>query len=397
MSSYRILMYSHDSYGLGHIRRSMAIATQLRRPEVSTIILTGSPIVGRFNFPEQIDFVRVPGMIKQSNDTYTPHSIKIEPHEALAIRQGIIQSVAKTFKPDLFIVDKAPLGLKREILPTLRWLRRPEQHCRTVLGLRDVMDDAESTIKDWRSKRIYDVLERYYSEIWVYGEQELYDPVREYQIPESISRKMVFTGYIPREPGTMRNGAERADCRCASKLVLVTTGGGGDGYPLVDAYLRMHEERRVSTEYRSVIVTGPFMPTAERQDIARRARSLGIKFYHFYRRMEQLMATADLVVCMGGYNTTCEVLSNRKVALIVPRETPRMEQTIRAEMLQRHHLADCLHWSGLTPQALAQRVDALLADPGPYKQAVERFRFTGMQVMRQRLEAFQSQDAHAFA
>ena len=51
-SIYKILMYSHDTYGLGHIRRTMAIASHLRSPQVNILILTGSPIVGRFAFPE---------------------------------------------------------------------------------------------------------------------------------------------------------------------------------------------------------------------------------------------------------------------------------------------------------------------------------------------------------
>ena len=59
-STYNILMYSHDTYGLGHIRRTMAIADYLRGPHINILILTGSPIVGRFAFPEQVDFVRIP-------------------------------------------------------------------------------------------------------------------------------------------------------------------------------------------------------------------------------------------------------------------------------------------------------------------------------------------------
>ncbi|HKK33514.1 MAG TPA: glycosyltransferase, partial [Desulfomicrobiaceae bacterium] len=118
-SSYNILMYSHDTYGLGHIRRTMAIARTLVGEGVNILILTGSPIVGRFDFPEGVDFVRIPGMIKQSNESYVPHSIRVAPEYAMNIRQEIITATAKAFNPALFIVDKAPLGLNREIVPTL--------------------------------------------------------------------------------------------------------------------------------------------------------------------------------------------------------------------------------------------------------------------------------------
>ena len=46
-----ILMYSHDTYGLGYIRRSMAIANHLCDHDTNVLIITGSPIDGRFPFP----------------------------------------------------------------------------------------------------------------------------------------------------------------------------------------------------------------------------------------------------------------------------------------------------------------------------------------------------------
>ncbi len=201
-STYNILMYSHDTYGLGHIRRTMAIASHLLEPRINILILTGSPIAGRFSFPERIDFVRIPGMIKKTNDEYLPLSIKINPRHALDIRKNIITATAKTFQPDLFIVDKEPLGLKKEILPTLQWFRRCRPDTRSILGLRDVMDDAETVKQDWKEKKVYQHLEKLYSEIWIYGIREFYNPIKEYDIPESVSQKMHFTGYIPRKiPG----------------------------------------------------------------------------------------------------------------------------------------------------------------------------------------------------
>ena len=120
---FNILMYSHDTYGLGHIRRTMAIANQLRDENTNILILTGSPIAGRFAFPQQVDFVRIPGMIKKTNDEYRSLSIRIEANQVLKIRTDIIKATAKTFQPDLFIIDKEPLGLKREVLPTLKLLK----------------------------------------------------------------------------------------------------------------------------------------------------------------------------------------------------------------------------------------------------------------------------------
>ncbi|TIH19930.1 glycosyltransferase [Marinifilum sp. JC120] len=381
--TYNILMYSHDTYGLGHIRRTMAIASQLKCKGVNILILTGSPIVGRFEFPEQIDFVRVPGMIKKSNDLYVPHSIKIEPVHAMSIRQSIIDATAKSFRPDLFIVDKAPKGMKHEIMPTLEWMKQIGQ-TRTILGLRDIMDDSESTIKDWTDKGIYDVLENLYSEIWVYGHQDYYDPIKEYAIPESVSKKMVFTGYIPRKVHSRSCPEKRKN---GKKLVVITAGGGGDGYPMMDAYLKALEKYDPQ-DFRTVMVTGPFMSKEQRLDLSKRAKNLSVTFYHFYRRMEKLFSNADLVVSMGGYNTICEILSHQQVSLIIPRETPRLEQTIRANVLKEQNLADFLPWHDLGPDTIMEKVNHLLNNSHSIRESIKNFNFTGLEVMHDRVGYF---------
>ena len=225
-STYNIIMYSHDTYGLGHIRRTMAVASHLRARDINILILTGSPIAGRFAFPEQIDFVRIPGMIKKTNEEYLPLSIKINAKHALEIRKNIITATTKTFQPHMFIVDKEPLGLKKEVLPTLQWLRRSRPQTRTILGLRDIMDDGESVRRAWEKRGVYEILDRLYSEIWIYGVQAFYDPISEYAIPESISRKMYFTGYIPRKvppAAEVKKERKRHCIREGQKLVVVTT------------------------------------------------------------------------------------------------------------------------------------------------------------------------------
>ena len=384
-------MYSHDTYGLGHIRRTMAIASHLLGPRINILILTGSPIAGRFSFADQIDFVRIPGMIKKTNDEYLPLSIKINPRHALDIRKNIITATAKTFQPHLFIVDKEPLGLKKEVLPTLQWLRRCRPDTRSILGLRDIMDDAATVKKDWREKKVYEHLEKLYSEIWIYGIQDFYDSIEEYDISAAISRKIYFTGYIPRKiPGkdAVNKIKKELGLKNSEKLVVVTTGGGGDGYRVMDTYLATLESFAGNAPFKSVLITGPFMPKQERNDVFKRARRLGVRTYHFYRQMEKIFSAADIVVSMGGYNTLCEILGQGTISLVIPRETPRQEQIIRARAFHRQNLVDYIPWSEFTPDLLRQKLFALLENPGPYHEAISRFRLTGIETMQKRLREF---------
>jgi predicted glycosyltransferase len=373
----------------------MAIASHLQDQNTNILILTGSPIVGRFTLPGQIDFVRIPGMIKRTNEEYLPLSIKINPKHALDIRKNIIKATAKTFQPQLFIVDKEPLGLKKEVLPTLKWLRRSLPGARTILGLRDIMDEAPVTRRDWREKGIYDVLDDLYNEIWVYGIQSLYDPIREYDIPDSLSQKITFTGYIPRKAldrKSRRKTRKKQGIESGDKLVVVTTGGGGDGYAVMDTFLQMLESEKEPPSFKTIFITGPFMPRKERDDITDRARKLGLRAWHFYRGMEEILAAADLVVSMGGYNTVCEILTQGTPSLIIPREKPRKEQLIRAQMLREQNLADYIPWDSFGPDVLRRKVLDILEHPEEYKKAMDRFQLTGLDVMSQRLRAYRNSD-----
>lgn len=385
--TFNILMYSHDTYGLGHIRRTMAIATHLIAKNVNILILTGSPIVGRFTFPEGIDFVRVPGMIKRSNTIYVPHTINIDAHHALHIRQSIIEATAKAFDPKLFIVDKVPLGLKGELKPTLEWFKDHRPKTKIVLGLRDVLDDAESTRREWEQKKFVEVLDELYSEIWIYGNKDLYDPVVEYAMPERISKKVIYTGYIPR-PRPPRKYFDKGKGR--KKLVVVTTGGGGDGYPVLDNYLGMLEQNG-SSPFRSLVITGPFIPRDQLDDLVERARARNVPLVSFMKKIERKLAEADLIISMGGYNTICEVLSLQKNSLIIPREDPRMEQRIRAEMMKARGLVDFIPWGELSPTALHEKISHLLEHPEEQQRKVRSFTMTGLDVMRSRLEAFRKE------
>jgi predicted glycosyltransferase len=394
-STYNILMYSHDTYGLGHIRRTMAIASQLKSPNINILILTGSPIAGRFSFPEQIDFVRIPGMIKKTNDEYLPLSIKINPRHALDIRKKIITATAKAFQPHLFIVDKEPLGLKKEVLSTLKWIKRCLPRTQTILGLRDIMDDAESVKKDWTEKGVYESLEQLYTEIWVYGRQDFYDPVREYDIPEETSKKIQFTGYIPRKiPGKEAVRKLRKDLGVGKgeKLVVVTTGGGGDGSAVMDTYLAMLEFESKPLPFKSILITGPFMPREERKRIFKRARALGIQTFHFYRQMEKLLAAADMAVSMGGYNTLCEILSQGTINLVIPRETPRKEQLIRAKAFQSQNLLEYIPWCDLTSKNMRNKIFMMLESPQQYWEAISQFSLNGIETMRKRLDVFRNKE-----
>src|SRR3546814_20151190 len=83
------------------------------------------------------------------------------------MRASIIEHTAAAFDPDLFIVDKEPLGLRGEVESTLAMLGARGTPC--VLGLRDVMDEPALLAPEWARKQVVPALQRYFDDTWVYG------------------------------------------------------------------------------------------------------------------------------------------------------------------------------------------------------------------------------------
>jgi predicted glycosyltransferase len=342
----RVLIYSHDTFGLGHLRRCRTIAHSLvdLDRDLSVIILTGSPIIGSFNFRARVDFIRIPGVIKLRSGDYTPLSLLIDIEETLELRASIIRHTAEIFDPDIFIVDKEPLGLRGEVHDTLVMLK--ERGTKLVLGLRDIMDEPALLAPEWERKKVVPALRDLYDQIWVYGLPQICDPLMGIELPKSVRRKMIYTGYLHRSLPQGPNSATPLG-KITEPYLLVTTGGGGDGEEVVDWVLRAYENDP-QQPYPALLVLGPFMHSDRQSEFLQRAARLdNVEAITFDAQIEHLMSKAIGVVAMGGYNTFCEILSFDKRAMIVPRTRPRMEQYLRAARAEEFGLISMLEDDGV--------------------------------------------------
>ena len=354
--SMKILMYSHDSYGLGHLRRTLTLAEAFveRNRDASALILTGSTVSDAFRLPWGVDIVKLPSAVKVANQVYESSRMSIGFESLKDLRSGLILSAAEAFGPDVFVVDKAPLGMKREVYPTLEYFRDSRPSTLTVLGLRDVLDDPKSIRRHWKEGRIAEAIEEFYDLMLVYGPREVYDPLPEYGLSKEALDRSHYVGYIGRNP------TPETDSYSPFRpgYVLVTAGGGGDGFHLIENYLQCLKGTEPSFE--SLVVTGPLMDDGAKREIEHLARGLRVRVMEFRPDMDRLVKSAGAVVTMGGYNTTVELLAARKSALIVPRVEPRVEQLIRAERLSDLGLVEMIHPNDLTPGLMRSKVEELL-------------------------------------
>ena len=362
----RILMYSHDTFGLGHLRRCRTIAHSLVEDfrGLNILIISGSTIAGAFDYRARVDFVKIPSVIKLRNGEYTSLARHIDLHETLKMRRSIIRSTAETFQPDIFIVDKEPMGLHGEVEETLAYLKT--RGTKLVLGLREVMDAPHLLDAEWKRKDVMQKIGKFFDTIWVYGPPDFYDPLVGLDVPPPVRAKMSFVGFL------QRSISREVDPEHQPKenYILVTTGGGGDGSDLIHDVIHAYQEDPTLT-HRALIVLGPYMPAKQRRKLIRKGGKIPyIKVIEFDNHMEELIAGAMGVVAMGGYNTYCEILSFDKPALIVPRMQPREEQWIRTKRAAELGLVDMLlPDEAADPMRLAAALKALPNRDAPSKSA----------------------------
>jgi predicted glycosyltransferase len=354
---WRIAMYSHDTMGLGHVRRNLLIARTISSSPLraSILLITGAREACAFPLPPSVDFVSLPSLSKDANGKYRSRSLDLELAELVELRRRTIAGALQAFDPDLFIADKTPRGAQRELEPALASLS-DRGRCRCVLGLRDVLDEPATVLREWSTEANLDAILDYYSDVWIYGDPAIYDQVHEYEYPQAVAQRVRYTGYVVRPIQPVLSDTESAELLALhlednDRLALCLVGGGQDGGPLAEAFLRAD----FPPDMRGVIVTGPFMPPEIQHRICRlAAQNPRVRVLKFVTDSDLLLQLADRVIAMGGYNTVCEALSLEKRMLIVPRIRPRREQLVRSLRLAQVGLADVLHPDVLCPEKLTE-------------------------------------------
>lgn len=361
----RVMLYSHDTVGLGHFRRNLMIARALSsmEPRPHVLMVSGAMEAGRFPKPEGVDVITLPALAKLERSRYVSRSLGVAIEDMIALRSQTIRAAAASFGPDVFVVDNVPRGAERELDATLDHLRA-QTGARIVLGLRDVLDEPEAVARDWARLENESAIADYYDAIWVYGDPSVVELGVEYDFSGDVRRKLHYVGYLDRRP-TMDLDATSGPSRPARSplvalpgrpFVLCLVGGGEDGGRLADAFTRVSPDRCGGLA--RVILLGPFMPEVVRAELHRRAsldRSLTI--LDFADDPTVLIAEARAVISMGGHNSISEILSYEKPALIVPRVVPRREQWIRAHRLAGRGVVDVCEPEELSPERLEEWIE----------------------------------------
>jgi predicted glycosyltransferase len=367
----RMMVYSHDGFGLGNIRRMLAICTHLLDsiPELSILVVSGSPMLHSFRLPRRLDYIKLPCLNRGTSGEMSVKYLGTEIDETVKLRSELILSAIANFKPDIFLVDKKPYGIRHELKSAIEYLKTKLPETPLILLLRDILDHPDVTIPEWQKHGNNEAIQRFYDRVLVVGTPEIFDIRQEYQLPPMVAEKVQFCGYIRKQLGRKSPNLIRSELRLSpeEQLILVTPGGGEDGYSLINTYLSSLALLPDSYKLRSLIICGPEMPPEHQAALQQKAAAYPqVQMGEFTDDLMSYVAAADAVVAMGGYNTTCEILTVSKPAVVVPRIKPSREQCIRAEHLSKLGVLGAIHPNDLTPDILLRSLLQQLQTPQIY-------------------------------
>lgn len=334
----RIMMYSQDGLGLGHMRRTSSIANQIAqvRPDAAILTMADSQLGQFFETSKNHDYLKLPSILKAGPGDWRAVSLPLPFADVHAMRRELIRSAVLTYQPHILLVDHMPHGAMGELIPTLEALRASGAPTRIVLGLRDILDAPEVVRQRWLVEGAYEAIERYYDTVLVYGKREVFDLAEQYGFSPSVAERLRYTGYVctPQAPRyTARVRAKyipSADTE--TKLIVAMAGGGADAYPMMRALLDALPTINARRRSFLALVAGPFMPAEQRRDLEQRARGLPARVSMSVSDTLSYIAAADLTIAMAGYNTTMEILHSGKRAILIPRRGPSAEQRMRAQL-----------------------------------------------------------------
>lgn len=357
----RLLVYSHDTFGLGNIRRMLAICQHVKASirDLSILIVSGSPMLQSFRVEPGIDYIKLPCLKRTEWGELGVRFLGLEVSEIVRLRRELILATVMSYRPDVVFVDKKPDGLAGELEPSLRHMKCSLFNTRIHLVLRDILDSSKATVDDWTHHGYFNILRWYYDDILVLGDRKIFDVSDEYQFPRGLREKVHHYGYVQREVPPRSRLEIRRDLGVedAESLILVTTGGGEDGYEILAASLTASRNLAKRLAVKTLLVTGPELSADKSRVIRRIARSRDLPVIEFTDDLMSYAHAADVVISMAGYNTICELLTLGKRSIVIPRVKPVEEQRIRAERLAGLGAFRVILPNELTPQLLENALE----------------------------------------
>jgi predicted glycosyltransferase len=370
--SKRILLYSHNSKGLGHVIRTTALADRIRCQigEASVLIVSGSSNPNLSSLiPEGVDYVKIPslGVIEENNRVMTTSAkLPESPRTVRRLRKTVLMPLILEFAPQVMIVDFFPQGKDNELSRAIPMLKTKSPRTRIILGLRGIIDSPAWVKDKLLNARNLNFIQRYYDTIYAYTDPDIFRLETAYDLPAWFNARLRYTGYVLRRSQSTRQSREMLRNKLGvadEKLVYISIGGGKNSATSVDMCLQAKRilDQKLNTHF--LIVAGPYISDEEFGKLSASSSEIGnISLLKFSDSTVEFMQACDLFIGAAGYNTLAEMLLTQCKALIIPRIESQAEQVLHAAQLQSSGYCETMAQDTLSPASIAQKIGYMLSE-----------------------------------
>jgi predicted glycosyltransferase len=368
----RLLFHVQHLLGIGHLRRAAALTRGLTDGGFRVTVAAGGAAVPGIDFGAA-EVVALPAAHVADGGFATILDAAGRPVDDAwwAARRAALQALFEDRAPQILLIELFPFGrraFRRELVPLLEAAERADPRPAILCSLRDILVD---TGKPERAMETVALVRRHFNRVLVHGDPRLAPLDLSFPAAAEIAGHIAYTGYVVERSIADRPGMPAAgDGDGNNGEVLVSVGGGAVGADLLRAALAARPRSRLAARpWR--LVTGPNLPSAELAAI-RAAAGPGVTVEDFRRDLARLFGDCAVSVSQGGYNTVMELIAARARAVVVPFAAPsESEQTQRARLLAARGLVTLVEPASLTPQVLADAIDAAAERPRPAAGAID--------------------------
>ena len=363
--SRRVLMWVQHLVGVGHQRRSAALARALTEGGIQVCYVTGGMPVQGLD-PGHAERVQLPPA-RSLDMRY--HTLVDERGVAVddawrARRRDALAAVVTRFRPHAVITETWPFGrglLRFELEPLMADLAARSPRPLLISSVRDIVERRRETAK---YTRMAERVRRHFDAVLVHSDPALVPFADSFPPYPDIAARVWHTGYV----STRAPRARRAPC--PEGPVVVSAGGGFFGERLLACAVRAAALAREEGRHWHVLA-GPNLPAARFDALRDQAVSAEVT-EEAVRDFHRLLDACAVSVSQGGYNTVVDLLAARVPSVIVPYEDEReREQAVRAEHLAVRGLATVVPYPELEPARLAEAVARTAAGSGMPEVAVD--------------------------
>ena len=325
--------------------RTIQLATILV-DEFDVYLLNGGQIIGQFPIDRRIQIINMPAIYKNEKlNELIPVDNELNLEQCLGKRKQIISDTLEMIVPDVIITEHFPFGFlfKEEALSYISNAKAINKNVKVVASVREVIENNNGNPNDYIT---IEILNKEYDLLLIHGDENIINIKESFPSINLIKIKYTHTGYIVRHIENLNRKSEQYN-------ILVSVGAGRLGSELLQKVIDSFNFLNKS-QIKLTLFTGVFQENKHLLEVVRN----NIEVLEFNRELYlSKLASCDIVISLGGYNSMIEAISLNKKLLVYNREFAgsNLEQDIRISTFKKLNLIDSFPFE-TTPEQLANKI-----------------------------------------